>query len=324
MRVLVTGATGFIGQHLCAHLAERGDELIALVRSPKKASLLPAGTQVLEGDLTLFATDVQLPEVDVVIHLAGVVTATSPELYKAINEDAVTDLVACLERQSWTPRRLLFASSLAAAGPSRVGHPHTKADVLAPIDPYGEAKGRAEDTVRAASFWTTTFRPPLVFGPKDTATVTLYQAARNRVGTRVWGEDQRLSWVDVRDAVRGIAAMADDRREGHHTYYLSHPTPTRMSQLWPTLGAAVGTSVLVVPLPKWVLWIAMKLGTFFASLLGLLNQLDDKQYRQMVAPGFECDSRALRTDLGWEPRNDLASALSHAADGYRAEGTLRA
>lgn len=324
MKVLVTGATGFIGQHLCAHLAERGDHVIALVRSPKKAALLPRGTQILEGDLTLFASDVELPEVDVVIHLAGVVTATSPEQYKAINEDAVTDLVACLERQSWTPRRLLFASSLAAAGPSRVGHPHTEADALAPIDPYGEAKGRAETTVQAASFPTTTFRPPLVFGPKDTATITLYQAARNRVGTRVWGEDQRLSWVDVRDAVRGIARMADDTRPDHRTYYLSHPTPTRMSQLWPALGAAVGTSVLVVPLPKWVLWVAMKLGTLFAPMLGLLNQLDDKQFRQMVAPGFECDSTALRTDLGWRPRHDLASALTHAAEGYRSEGTLRA
>ena len=323
MRVLVTGATGFIGQHLCEHLAERGDHVIALVRTPSKAAVLPPGTETLAGDLTLFKT-AELPPVDVVIHLAGVVTASNPEQYKAINEDAVVDLVACLERQSWTPRRLLFASSLAAAGPSRPDHPHTEADALAPIDPYGEAKKRAEATVNAASFPTTTFRPPLVFGPKDTATVTLYHAARNRVGTRVLGQDQRLSWVDVRDAVRGIAAMADDTRPGHHTYYLSHPQPTRLSILWRTLGEAVGTRPLVLPLPRFVLYIAMRVATAFAPLLGLTNQLDDKQYRQMVAPGFECDSAALRKDLGWAPQHDLADATRHAADGYRAEGTLRA
>ena len=73
--------------------------------------------EVLEGDLSRF-TDRQLTlgPFDVVIHLAAVITARSVAQYEAINFGAVRDLLACLERQDWKPKRLLFASSLAAAG----------------------------------------------------------------------------------------------------------------------------------------------------------------------------------------------------------------
>ena len=145
MRVFATGATGFIGRHLCAGLVEDGHDVLALVRTPAKASVLPASVEILSGDLSIFANpETILEPVDVVIHLAGVVTAEDPSDYHRINYVAVEDLVRCLERQKWSPRRLLFASSLAAAGPSPEGRPLTEADSPAPIDPYGKAKAEAE------------------------------------------------------------------------------------------------------------------------------------------------------------------------------------
>jgi len=51
MRAFVTGATGFIGSHLCDGLAARGDQVVAMVRSPDKSSRLPAGTEIFRGDL---------------------------------------------------------------------------------------------------------------------------------------------------------------------------------------------------------------------------------------------------------------------------------
>src|SRR5438046_8293324 len=112
MKVFVTGATGFIGQHVCRALAARGDALVAMVRRPDKASTLPAGTEMFVGDLSRFsAPDAVLPECDVVIHLAGVVAAKKSDEYDAINFVAVKSLVDCLSRQAWTPKRVLFASS---------------------------------------------------------------------------------------------------------------------------------------------------------------------------------------------------------------------
>jgi nucleoside-diphosphate-sugar epimerase len=323
MRVLVTGGTGFIGQHLCRKLAERGDDVIALVRSKRKAASLPPGTTLLEGDLSLFADPAaKLPPSDVVIHLAGVVAADKLAEYEAINFQAVENLIACVGRQSWKPRRLLFASSLAAGGPSTRGTYLTEADPPRPIDPYGDAKARAEALVQKAPFPTTTFRPSMVLGPGDEQSLTLFRSARAGVGFRVAGPPQELSFVDVRDLVDAIVLMADDTRSGPFCYYAAHPEPVDTRRLWRELSRAVGRGVFVFPVPKWLLYLAMLGASAAAAVFRFKNQLDAKQYKQMVAPAFLCSGERLRKDLGWKPRHDLAACLSFAADGYRASGQI--
>jgi nucleoside-diphosphate-sugar epimerase len=323
MRVLVTGGTGFIGRHLCRRLVDRGDEVIALVRSPKKAGALPAGVRHLRGDLSLFADPrTELPECDVVVHLAGVVAAGKLADYGAINFAAVRDLVGCVARQKWRPARLVFASSLAAAGPSPYDGELTESDPPRPIDPYGEAKARAEEVVREAPFPTTMFRPPVVLGPGDEASLTLFRAARSGIGFRVAGAPQRLSFVDVRDLVEAIALMSDDRRDGSFCYYASHPDRIDVESLWRDLAPAVGRGALVLPVPKPLLYVAMVASTLGAGILGYKNQLDAKQYAQMVAPAWVCSSARLRAELGWGPKHGLADCLANAAAAYRAEGLL--
>src|SRR4051794_1838381 len=127
MRILLTGATGFIGRHLCDRLVARGDEVVALVRWPETEAPLPPRVKVIAGDLSVFADPAMvLPPCDVVVHLAGVVTAEHLSEYDAVNFVGVKNLLECIARQSWKPSRFLFASSLAALGPSRAGQAHTE------------------------------------------------------------------------------------------------------------------------------------------------------------------------------------------------------
>jgi nucleoside-diphosphate-sugar epimerase len=325
LRVFVTGATGFIGRHLCARLAGRGDQVIALVRSPEKASSLPEGATRFRGDLSIFADpSTELPAADVVIHLAGVVAAKSLSDYEWTNRKAVEDLVGCLCRQKWQPRRLLFVSSLAAAGPSPKDVAWTESDELRPIDPYGVAKAGAETIVGKAPFPTTIFRPPIVLGPGDEASLVLFRSARSGLGMRLAGPAQRLSFVDVRDLVDAIVLMADDRRPGARCYYAGHPAAFDVRELWRELGRAVGRSVFVLPVPRAGLYVAMILSTLAAKVFRFDNLLDSKQYQQMAAPAWVCSSDRLRNELGWQPRHDLADCLTNAATGYRAAGLLKA
>jgi nucleoside-diphosphate-sugar epimerase len=325
MRIFITGATGFIGRHLCERLAARGDKVVALVRTPGKTAKLPSGVEVFRGDLSIFADPkTVLPPSDVVIHLAGVVAARREADYAAVNHAAVESLLECVGRQDWKPRRFLFASSLAAAGPSPDNRAWTEEDPPAPMDPYGIAKAKAEASVRRAPFPTTAFRPPIVLGPGDEASLTLFKAARSGIGVCVAGAPQRLSFVDVRDLADAIVLMADDSRPGSFLYFASHPRVMDIRELWRDLALAVGSRVRVVPLPRWILYVAMRFSTLFASIFGFRNQLDAKQYKQMTAPAFVCSSEALQRDLGWAPQHDLAECLAYAAEGYRSEKLLAA
>jgi nucleoside-diphosphate-sugar epimerase len=322
----MTGATGFIGAHLCRELVRGGHQIVALVRDPKKAAAeLPAsGVEPFPGDLSLFEReDVTIPACDVVIHLAGVVAAKSPEQYDAINFGAVKSLVGALARQSFRPRRFLFASSLAAVGPSATRVPKTERDPAEPIEPYGRAKLKAEQFLRAeAPFSTTSFRPSIVFGPRDPATLTFFKMAKRGVGFRVAGAPQDLSFIDVDDVVSGISAMMTDTSDAHRAYFLAANEQMNTELLWQAMSEAIGRRVRVIRVPRPVLRGASVTSTAFSKVFGFTNQLDAKQYDQMVAPAFLCSSEALQAAHGWIPRVSLVGSLAKAWAAYRADGWL--
>lgn len=325
MRWFITGATGFIGGHMCARLRALGHEVCGLVRSAGKAeSLRRLGCRVIPGDLdTLADPGFTIPAADYVLHLAGVVSANSPGEYDAINRGAVRTLVDCLERQQWQPRRLLFASSLAAGGSSRPdGVPLTEEAPPSPVDPYGEAKAAAEQLIRACPFPATIFRPPLVLGPGDRATLALFNAASRGLGFGVLGQDQPLSFIFIADLVEAVVAMASQERAAGRTYYLSGPEHASADALWLALGEAFGRRVAVLRLPRQLLWLASRAAIGGAWLFGFNNPLDDKQYRQIVAPAFVCSSARLQEETGWAPKVGLDEAVKLSLQGYRAAGWL--
>jgi nucleoside-diphosphate-sugar epimerase len=326
MRIFVTGATGFIGAHLCRDLVANGHELVALVRDPRKAAAeLPASkVETLAGDLSVFdRDDLVIPKCDLVIHLAGVVAARSDAQYDAINFEAVKSLVKALGRQTWRPRRFLFASSLAAAGPSATRVEKTELDPAEPIESYGRSKLKAEQYLAAeAPFPVTSFRPSLVFGPRDTATLAFFKMAKRGFGFRVAGEPQGLSFIDVDDAVSGITAMMKDTSSSHRTYFLAAREQMDTELLWRAMSEAIGRRVRVVRVPRPVLRTASVLSTAFSKVFRFTNQLDAKQYDQMVAPAFLCSSQALQTAHGWTPRVSLVAALTKSWTAYRADGWL--
>jgi UDP-glucose 4-epimerase len=144
MRVLVTGAAGFIGYAVAAHLIEHGHHVIGLTRSP--ASALPAGVQRLQGDLntpgTLPAT---LADVDGVCHLAGLTkvrnSRTNPVDYWRTN---VGGTLAILHRLANAhASRVVLASTCAVYG-EQAEQPISETTPVAPSSPYGRSKLAAD------------------------------------------------------------------------------------------------------------------------------------------------------------------------------------
>jgi len=326
--IFLTGATGFIGKHLTSLLLREGHRVVCLVRDPKKLDAEVASrVEVIRGDLSIFQNpSLVLPQVDVVVHLAAVIAGKDEAEYAAINFDAVNDLLGALRRQPWRPRRLLFASSLAAAGPNHGDAPHTEEDDVAPIDPYGQAKANAEKLMRAQPFPTTSFRPPLVLGAGDPATLTLYKMAASRLAFLPSGPPQRLSFIAVDDLARAILVMASDTSDEHRTYFVTHEQPlTNRTLLFAMAHALAPTSkrgLRVVPVPHPVLRGLMHAATAASALFGFKNQLDRKQYEQMTAPSFVCTSARLTRDTGWVAGTSLEAITRDAVEGYRALGLL--
>jgi nucleoside-diphosphate-sugar epimerase len=326
MIFLLTGITGFIGTHLYRKLLADGHQVVAQVRNKNRAeTLAEEGVEVLLGDLTLFRNqNLVLPEVDCVIHLAGVVAAESLEQYDAINYQAVIDLVECLHRQSWSPKRFLFASSQAAAGPNSGTEPITEDVQCNPVDQYGIAKHRAEQyLLKNAKFPTTSFRPALVIGPGDGATLTLYRMTSKGIGFKAAGFDQLLSFVDIDDLVAALLVMSREESADHLTYFVANQPPMTTTRFFNALGKAMGRKrVITISVPIPILWILSKIMTFLSSIFRFTNQLDEKQYKLIVSRAFVCSSQRLQKRTDWKPNISLEQSLDKAVRGYKKLGQL--
>ena len=323
MKSFVTGATGFIGLHLVRKLVDQGHQVAVLVRTPEKAKHLPRSVEILSGNLSSFKEpEFKIPECDVVIHLAGVIIPDDSEDYFKYNFESVKDIIDCIGRQSWTPKRFVFASSLAAAGPSGIDTPLTEDDIAAPIDLYGKAELQAELYLQTLEIPTTSFRPSIVIGPGDWNTLTLFETGRRGIGMRVAGQYQQLSVLDVDDLNEAIIKMALDTSGEHKVYFVSAQEQTDLATIWKGIGLALNKKVVVIPIPKFVLICVMHIGTALNKLFGIHNKLDRKQYEQMTQPSFMCSSEKLQRELGWSPEHDVFSMTKRAADGYKEIGWL--
>ncbi|MGH7539078.1 MAG: NAD-dependent epimerase/dehydratase family protein, partial [Gemmatimonadales bacterium] len=156
MRVFVTGGTGFVGAHLVDALHTHGDAVTCLVRSPAKARALrwPAGVATVEGDLNdRAALTAGCADADVIYHLAGRISAPSRNAFFAANLDGTARVLQAAALRP--PRRFVYVSSLAAAGPTLPGRPIDETRPAAPVTDYGRSKLAAEALVQRAPFpWT--------------------------------------------------------------------------------------------------------------------------------------------------------------------------
>lgn len=325
MRILVTGATGFIGSHLCHQLVKDGHEVVALVRNPQKASLLPKeNIHYLNGDLSLFKNqDLVLPPCDQVVHLAAIVAAaeTLREYYQ-VNYQAVVDLTEALKRQSWQPKRLIFTSSLAAAGPSKEGRALTELESSAPNEDYGRSKLKAEEHLKTLTFPVTLVRPAVVYGPGDEAVLTLYKMAQRGLGFKTAGINVQFSFIYVNDLIDAIIRMIYAGQKGNKTYFVSHPDVATIEEMWEALSKVMQKKIRVIPLPRPLLYALMCGGTALSKIFSFKNQLDEKQYIQITTPAYVCSSQALTNDLQWQAQHNLFSSLQKTYEGYKELGWL--
>jgi nucleoside-diphosphate-sugar epimerase len=178
MRVLVTGATGFVGRHLCKYLQERGHQVRAAVRDAGSVNLIPEILDRVEiPDYRSMGSEDDwssaLDGVDAVIHLAGLAhvmgadRSRAIESYRQVNESATRILVRAAAREGVS--RFIFVSTAKVFGEETSAKPFSEADTPAPHDEYARSKWAAELSVIAetssSSCTAVIVRPPMVYGP---------------------------------------------------------------------------------------------------------------------------------------------------------------
>ena len=304
MRVLVTGANGFVGRVLCRHLADKGHLVRGAVRVVD-GRFPPGAEPAAVGDIGP-ATDWRpfLAEVDAVVHLAArvhVMHDSAPDPlaeFRRINTQGALNLA----RQAVAAgvKRFVFVSSIKVMGEGRDA-PYTEADALEPNDPYAVSKREAEEGLRALAAATgleiVILRPPLVFGPGVGANfLRLVRWVRGGVPLPFGAVRNRRSLVYVGNLADAIGLSLEHPAAAGRVFLVSDGEDVSTVELVIRLAGAMGCRPRLFSVPPPILaWLGRALGRS-AEMDRLLGSL--------------CvDSSLLRRTLAWSPPFSLDNGL---------------
>nr|WP_315185842.1 SDR family oxidoreductase [uncultured Albidiferax sp.] len=316
MKVLVTGATGFVGRALLAHLqTQRQFKVRAAVR-PSSVARLPAGVaHVQVGDLDA-DTDWQaaLAGMDAVVHLAARVhvmheQASDPlQAFRQVNVVGSKRL-AQMAAQAGV-QRLIFLSSIKVNGESTLAdQPFCETSPCAPQDGYSISKLETEQALhsvaRDSGLALTILRPPLVYGHGVGANfAALARAVASGIPLPLGYIDNQRSLLAVDNLVDLITTCLTRPAAANQTFMVSDGEDLSTTQLVQRIALAMDRSVVLLPVPGWMLLAG-------ASILGR------QATAQRLCGNLQVDSRKARTLLDWTPPVSVDEGLRRALVDYR-------
>jgi nucleoside-diphosphate-sugar epimerase len=261
--VAVTGATGFVGSHLAEALVRGGVRPRVLARDPGR--LLPELRErcdVVAGDVEDAAAVARLAAgCGTLLHLAGRLRAATAADFDRTNRGGTVNVVAALDGSG---ARLVYVSSLAAAGPSADHAGRRPDDEPAPISAYGRSKLAGELAVRAYAGPWAIVRPPAIYGPRDIDVLQFFKLAAKGLVPLPAGE-RWVSVAHVADVVRAVFAAAAGAATGA-AVHLGEPAPRELRAMIGALAAAGSVRARTLPLPAALVRIAGAAGDLLQRL----------------------------------------------------------
>jgi nucleoside-diphosphate-sugar epimerase len=312
--ILLTGANGFVGQHLGKYLVNQGYQVIATTRRNEYDFNFTPQRIVSIGDIGATADwSTALEEVDVVIHLAARVhvmhePAADPlAVFREVNTAGALRLAQ--QAAEVGVRRFVFLSSIKVNGESTTSRPFREDDPAIPEDPYGQSKWEAEQQLLALAAKTrmevTIVRPPLVYGPEVRGNfLRLLELVAKAWPVPLASIKNRRSLVGVQNLCSLLEVCLHHPMAAGEVFLVSDDRDISTPQLLRMLATAMGRPCRLVPFPT----------TILAPVSKLLGQ---QTAWDRVAGSLQLDISKARHKLGWQPLMSLEEGLVETVAWYQ-------
>jgi len=316
MRVLVTGASGFVGRAACTHLEELGHELVRFV-GPKRSSDA-ASFSVDVADATTFPDPGSVSPLDAVVHCAGIAHRFGPvskEEFDRVNVAGVENVV--LYAKQTGARKFVLLSSVLVYGTPRNSEPITENFAETPDDDYGLSKLSGERIAvtmcEAASIKLAILRPAPILGEGSHGNVARLVRAIDR-GRFVWIGDglNRRSFVYVGDVIRAISEVIHQNNDDVSVFNIVGGTLS-VAQLVGFIEQRLGRRPPKVGLPTWAtqaFYHASRVGSRIPAV---------SRYRRTLAAWLAdavYSGDKIEHDLGFVPQTTIEEAIGRDVDHY--------
>ena len=327
LRVLVTGATGFIGSHLVERLLLREHEVLCLVRKTSVLKhLKKIDVKIIYGDLTdKKSLKNQLnTDADVVFHLAGILGewGIPEEAYWKINVEGTKNTLDLFTQTDI--KRFVYSSSAGVLGPLK----KPPADENFPLNPsniYERTKAEAEKIVLACYYATgfpiTIVRPEFVYGQRDMHTLGLFKAIQKGMFQIVGDGNSTLHPTYIDDLIQGFELCIDKQRAIGEIYMIAGERYVTVRELTIKIAKALQVRPPTIDIPIWLANTMAFMMETSAHIFNFQPPLTRSRVR-FFTQNRGCDISKARRELGYEPMIILEEGLKRTVDWYRKNGYL--
>ena len=333
-KVLVTGASGFIGSFLVEGGLERGMQAWAGVRrtSSRKylqdkrirfAELNFGDKQKLKEQLAIHKQEHE--GWDYIIHCAGVTKCLHKEDFDKGNYQATVNFVEALKELDMVPERFMYISSLSIFGPIHEQDyaPITEQDEAQPNTAYGVSKLKSEKYLQSqADFPYVIYRPTGVYGPRERDYFLMAQSVKQHVDFAAGFKRQDITFIYVKDLVQAVYLGAKPEAL-RRAYFVSDGEVYESSTFADLIQKELGNPWLVrIKCPLVLLKLISVVAEWGAMCAGKTSTLNRDKYNIMKQRNWQCDISPLVNELGFRPEYLLERWVKETIAWYKKEGWL--
>lgn len=328
-KILITGASGFIGGFLVEEALKRKYDVFAGIRSTsKKTYLVHTEIQFLEADLSdkkvLKEKLKNYDKFDYVIHNAGITKALSKNDFDKANFQNTINLIDALKETTGNPEKFIYISSLEAYGP---GNKDTvkavkDSDEPRPISKYGESKLKAERYIKSLEkFPYLIIRPTGVYGPREEDYFVLYKSIKMGIEIYIGTSEQHITFIYVKDLARLIfdAIESTLTRKSYFATDLKQYTAKEFNQI---IKKELGKKTIRIVFPKLFVRSIAYFNEKIHSVFGKIPTLNTEKYKIISSENWLCDSSEISKDFGFVPEYDLNKGVKEAIEWYKQKKRL--
>jgi UDP-glucose 4-epimerase len=323
-RVLITGASGFVGYHLINEALKNNLEVFAAVRKSSKTDHLKdlniKYTYPDFADPKALKKNIEENKYDYIIHAAGITRALSADEYNYVNGTYTYNLALAASESN--VKKFVLVGSLAAIGPlNNLDGIITGNTPPNPVTAYGKSKLLGENNLKKfSSLNYTILRPTGVYGPRDKDIFIFFKQLNNRIEPYIGHIEQKLSLIYVTDlATAAIKALHSGNKKA---YNLSDGNYYDRYELGNITREILKVKTLKFHLPVIFVKLIANIAEKFSSLSNKAAVLNVEKLNELMAVNWSCSIDEAKADLGFYPEHDLRSGVTETLKWYKANKWL--
>ncbi len=325
--ILVTGADGFVGTHVCRALTKHYTVYAFMLPSQvdvfktKWGSLDYKHLKILSGTFKELGQLTQsLAPIQYVVHCAGTMLGAKYDSYLESNLVVTQELLAQLPKNL---KKIIFLSSQSALGPSDSESNKLRSSATPrPLSFYGETKLLAEKKVLSSGLPSVIFRPAPILGPEDKTFLEIFQTADKGQFPILGQKNKIFQFVHVADLVSAIqTALFSDKI--NRIYHIAYPETANWNQMQMAIESFLGKPLKILYLNYTLTWLYLKFFDWIEFFTGKKTNKNLNKIDEIMAPYWVFDTTEFTADMNFNYSHNLNETISSTYKWYQQNSWTR-